>query len=122
MDDLTPEEERRLFFGDLLVSISLFEEIYFQEGLGRSMGQISHKDAQSFAQDLILDPSVESARLRMREHPKEATAFYEVAHDVRDDSAGKPLSAVHTNSDGQHEPFLLLAAAVLNRLADPDEG
>ncbi len=117
-DDQSPEE---LWFGDFGASIDLFEQVYFQEGLARSKGQISPRAARAFAQGLILEPSVESARERMRRDPKGAEAFYEVAVDVRNDSSDRPLSGVHRASDGQHEPFLLLAAAVLNRLGDTDE-
>jgi len=114
MSDSSTEE---LFFGDLNASMAIFEEIYLQVGLGRSQGQILPESARAFAQRLILDPSVDSAREHMLQDRTGATAFYEVAHDACDHPVAR-LPSKHTTSDGKHEPFLLLASAVLNRLAE----
>ena len=116
MRHLTPEEAGRLWFGDLIGSIFLFERIYFREGLGRSKAPVSRKAARAFARELILAPTLESAREQMRQDPRGAAAFYAEAVRVRSDLTAISLSEVHTASDGKHEPFLLAAAAVLNRL------
>ena len=116
MDDLTPEEARQLWCGDILAALALYESVHFRAGLGRAKGPVSHRAARAFAQELILCDSVASARRHMLRHPRAAVAFYEVAHDVRDGLRAKPLSEVHSTSDGQHEPFLLVASAVLNSL------
>ena len=122
-DDDLPLE---LFFGEFSSALFLFEEVSAQVGeVHARLGEFSYRAARSFAQGLILDPSVDAARQRIESDRAGAVSFYEVAHSVRDMSRDKPFRFVH-QSDGQHEPFLLLASAVLNQIdtierEDPEE-
>ena len=120
---LTPEEAVELFFGDFSTALFLFEEIASRVGEVRARpGEFSHTAARAFAEGLILDPTVNSARQRIQSDRPGAVSFYEVAHGVSDRLSAKrfglpgPEFQFVQHSDGQHEPFLLLASAVLNQL------
>jgi hypothetical protein len=125
-DDLTPEEAAELFFGDFSAALFLFEEVASRLGEIRARpGEFSHTAARGFAEGLILDPTVDAARQRIQSDRLGAVSFYEMAHGVSDRLRAKQFQFVQ-RSDGQHEPFLLLASAVLNLLDwvlehDPDE-
>jgi hypothetical protein len=125
-DKLTPEEAAELFFGDFSAALLLFEEVSAQVGEVRARPrEFSHRAARAFAEGLILDPSVDAARHRMQQDRGGSVSFYELAHELRDRLRTKQPQFV-ARSDGQHEPFLLLASAVLNRFDwleqnNPDE-
>ena len=119
MSDMNPDEVDRLWWGDLRAALARFEQVFLEEGLDRATGEISLEAARAFAEELIFDPYAESARLRMRQDPKGAAAFYELAHEVGDLFA-ESLPPKLTRSDGKHEPFLLVATAVLNWLDRPE--
>jgi hypothetical protein len=116
-DDLA----RELFFGEFSGALLLFEEVSAQVVEVRAMpGEFSYSAARSFAERLILDPTVDAARRRIESDRARAVSFYEVAHYVSDMSRDRRFQFVR-QSDGQHEPFLLLASAVLNQI-DSMEG
>ncbi len=133
MNDQPDPDEAALIFANFESSLNLWEGVYEQVGEVRARpGEFSRKAARAFAEGLILDPTVGKARERMLMDRPGAVSFYEVAHEVRDLLNARPYGLpgsewkfVH-ESDGRHEPFLLLASAVLNRLnymddIDPEE-
>lgn len=71
--------------------------------------------ARLFATSLILQPTVEGAREQILSDRHGSESFFEVADDAMQEmEEASPMPVLR--SDGQHEPFLLLASMVLNHL------
>ena len=116
-DDLPEELGDKMFFGTWVGSLLLFEQVYDRVGdIHAKPGEFSHRAARAFAERLILDPSVDAARQRMQSDRSGVVSFYEVVHYLNDQRGRAKQPQFVQESDGQNEPFLLLASAVLNYL------
>jgi hypothetical protein len=116
-DDLPQELGDKLFFGTWVGALLLFEQVYDRIGdIHAKPGEFSHRAARAFAEGLILDPSMDSARRRMRSDRSGVVSFYEVVHRLNDRIGRDKRQEFVRETDGQNEPFLLLASAVLNYL------
>lgn len=115
-DDQSLPEHADIVFGDFHSALYLLEEVASQEGVDRSKpGDFSRRAARAFAEGLVLDHSVDAARQRMKSDRSGARSFCVVAHEVSDETIGRPPKFV-AKTDGLHEPFLLVASAILNHL------
>jgi hypothetical protein len=118
---IDPDLAERVF-GVFDSALYLLEELASQEGVGRDTARdFSRKAARAFGEGLILDCTVDAARQRMKSDRLGAVSFCLVAHEVSDRTIARRPQFVAT-SDGQHEPFLLVASAVLNHLDWIDAG
>ncbi|MEM7601689.1 MAG: hypothetical protein AAF357_09765 [Verrucomicrobiota bacterium] len=112
-EDREYNEKHKMYFDTYFQAFGVWEDYYFQLAKDRArQGEISLDCAEQFARDLILEHSEQSAVQQMRNDRVGAKSFYEIAHDIRDDKNWKFVF----QSDGEHEPFLLVASAVLNRI------
>jgi hypothetical protein len=115
--------DHTLLYSTFQSSFGIWEDMYLQLEIepARS-GEVSPSAALLFADALILEPSEHKAREQMTSDRKGALSFYEIAHDIRDllleqqEGRGESDWRFVYSSDGRHEPFLLVASAVLNRL------
>lgn len=112
-EDREYDDKHKMYFGTFYHSFGIWEDYYFQLGEEPArLGEISLDAAEQFARDLILMDSEQAAVEQMRNDRVGAKSFHEIAHDIRDDKYWKFVY----ESDGEHEPFLLVASAVLNRI------
>lgn len=110
---------RELIYGDFSSALNLFEEISRKHGYiePRCPEESSKASARSFAEGLLLD-DLSAAKLRIAKDRSGARAFWNVAHEV-DDYTRDPRTGwvdFELVSDGKHQPFMLVASAVLNWL------
>lgn len=119
-DDSPQGEAARRIFGQFQTALLLYEEISADIGHLRvtKSGEFSLQSARRFAEGLILDQSVSKARDRIKDDPKGAVSFFEIAHEVSDRLKYGEIF-FQSESDGVHEPFMLIASAVLNHLDTP---
>lgn len=112
-EDRECDDKHKMYFDTFYQSFGVWEDYYFQLGEEPArLGEISLDAAEQFARDLNLEHSEQAAVEQMRSDRVGAKSFHEIAHDIRDD---KNWNFVY-ESDGEHEPFLVVASAVLNRI------
>ena len=123
---MTPPEDdlfREMLLGQFSGNLTLFENVAGGvRNVRAKVGEFSYAAARAFAQGLILDPTVDAAKQRIASDRLGVASFYEVAHDIADQLSAKRSGLPGSNiqfvqrSDGKHEPFLLVASAVLNQI------
>ncbi|MEO6847881.1 MAG: hypothetical protein ABI254_11520 [Chthoniobacterales bacterium] len=110
---MNESESREIIFGDFNLSLGLFREILKNYGLKSATTKFSFDEARRFSDELILVKDVEQVHKLIKANPSGAVSFYEFAHEVEDRHNFEKLDFI-SQSDGRHEPFLLLASATRN--------